>query len=215
MVTPWYSGPRGRNNISSINLKEPELARLSEKKCWYKTLPQIYTKIFLTLLHLFHSEKDWCILECYGFKGQQCLQCLDMVEALVGRVRGFGGWGHSGIWWSARFSIGFCSSLMPQEAESLESAFQRVWFRQDWQRYQDSQNPETLPLTLMQGNTVNLTISCGDPLLFSTFLLQGEASMWAAIHNPQCTFLVQIWEKREHDHSKDISKTIPVAALHS
>ena len=42
----------------------------------------------------FHRENGWCFLECYGFWGLKCLQCLDMGDASVGSIRGHRRWGH-------------------------------------------------------------------------------------------------------------------------
>ena len=137
-----------------------------------------------------------------------------------------------GIRWRTRCSVRLCSGLMSQGAESLEAGFRKFWFRQDWRRYQRSHRIQR-HLPRLAGNTVYLTIHLGN--LLSVFMVSTTTRSLKASGDPKSSIVhfgtrlisakcliqikvqlstcqLQIWGKGEHDHSKDISKTIPVAA---
>ena len=151
-----------------------------------------------------------------------------------------GGWSRSGeshwvgswIWWGTSFSNGFCFGLIKEETKSLESGLQKVLFRQDRQFYQHSPWIQRhFPRRSCKG-TWGTGLSFGEyALSFHGFHykenLKPQRKLLSIILNcpfryrAKCKFQIKVLlstcqlkirEKREHDHTKDISKTIPVAA---
>ena len=88
---------------------------------------------------------------------------------------------------NTRSSISLCFGLIQQEAESLEAGFLKVWYRQDWRRYQRSHRIQRHFPWLACKGTLCTWLSVWGTSQFSLFPIQGEASKQEAIHhdNPQ------------------------------
>ena len=83
----WHWWPHTRDTDLRLETVTLRVSLTRPMTVAQKFTPNSYQNFPVRFVTLFYRENCWFFLECYRFRGPQCLQCLDTGDASVGSKR--------------------------------------------------------------------------------------------------------------------------------